>query len=266
MSKIKKLLLPLTILCLALLSACQLAESDLAPVATVDEDIEQAQPVKSDQAVPDNSFRTELLQYEMETEVNEIKMTVKSFILDPENDQILLKLRFEYPTESDWMPDGVVLTVDGREYKTYATNLIEFRKPAIDGKQRVDRMIEGEIISMQEDESSAGAYREDLFIFEVESPEIGSSYAFQVGKLAFIPYEGEECTESYLKRAQAMVDALDPTIKIDCRARYEPMSGFVVLDPPEGFDQFAFFEKVFPTGGVEELDTIYGPWTFEIKP
>lgn len=241
-------------------------ESNTVPVVAAGGDPDQPVPVKANQVAADNISQTELLQYEMETEVNDVKMTVKSFVLDPENDQILLKLRFAYPTESDWMPRGVILTVDGREYKTYATNLIEFRKPAIDGKQRVDRMIEGQIISMQEDESSAGAYREDLFIFEVESPEIDSSYAFQVGKLAFIPYEGEECTESYLKRAQAMVDALDPRIKIDCRVRYEPMSGFVVLDPPEGFDQFAFFEKVFPTGGVEELDTIYGPWNFEIKP
>ena len=87
----KKLFLMLMIIVsLALLSACQATESNTVPVVAAGGDPDQPVPVKANQVAADNISQTELLQYEMETEVNDVKMTVKSFVLDPENDQILL--------------------------------------------------------------------------------------------------------------------------------------------------------------------------------
>lgn len=198
--------------------------------------------------------------------VNNIDISIDNF--RREGDKFLIDVRFDLPDDADWTIWNSYLSYGGKVYKWSEWAPIEIREPPVDGKQKVytfppapGRM---EVTLVDAIEGQKGYRFDTIYFDEVPTDPDSTHYTFTIDAIVARPYEGEECTQAYLEKAQAFLDAKKTGIKVKCITE-EYHSGLEIADKPESMSMEEAQSILNNNDFYLGLNGIKGPWIFEFE-
>ena len=197
--------------------------------------------------------------------VNNIAVRLENF--RREKDRILIDVCFDLPDDSDWTMWNSFLQYGGKVYNWSEGEPIEIRKPPVDGKQMLLTFPAGGGVNETWVEAADGqkGYRCDTVYFDGIPLESNSThYTFTIDALEAAPWEGQECTQAYLEKAQAVLDANKTGITVKCM-KGENTSGLEVADKPTSMSMEDAQSILSSSDIYLGLNGIKGPWIFEFE-
>jgi hypothetical protein len=197
--------------------------------------------------------------------VNNIAIRVDSFRQD--NEQVLIDVCFDLPDNSDWTIWSATLTLEGKTYTWSGWDPIEIRLPPVDGKQQVTIFLpEGGIeVSLVDMGVGQTGFRCDTVYFDGVPAGVNSTrYTLTIDALEAAPKEGEECTQAYLEKAQAVLDAKNSGITVKC-AEQDYIGGLEIATKPESMSIDEAQSMLYDPEFYLDLNGIRGPWVFELE-
>lgn len=197
--------------------------------------------------------------------VNNIAIRIDNF--HRENERILIDVCFDLPNDSDWTMWNGFLKYGEKAYEWSGGGPIEIRKPPVDGKQQVLTFPTGGGVNVTWVDGTDGqkGYRCETVYFDgIPSASNSTHYTFTIDALEAAPREGEECTQAYLGKAQAALDANKTGIIVKC-VEGEYVSGLEVADKPTSMSMEEAQSILSSEDFYLELNGIKGPWVFEFE-
>lgn len=281
MNNIKKVLflcIAIVLMCFTAVS-CQKNESAAEPQAlpvipkpqvTYADSSEKAVSAQDSESSENNSP-------EMQTmEVNGQSFSAWDFKVDRESKQASVVVSFDLPSNADWMFNlrkGVRLTIGNETFLIGAGSpIVVYVRSPRDGLLRkisFDNNSAAGVVEVVTDPQEIPVRIEriyfDLSDQVLEKDLTGQPVKLVIDSLFLRPYEGQECDEEYLARAQARLDEVQKGIVLACGSG-DFSQEIVVKQKPVGIDADAVIASVFPNGIFVDLNMIHGPWEFILQP
>lgn len=214
---------------------------------------------------------------EMQTmEVNGQSFSAWDFKVDRESKQASVVVSFDLPSNADWMFNlrkGVRLTIGNETFLIGAGSpIVVYVRSPRDGLLRkisFDNNSAAGVVEVVTDPQEIPVRIEriyfDLSDQVLEKDLTGQPVKLVIDSLFLRPYEGQECDEEYLARAQARLDEVQKGIVLACGSG-DFSQEIVVKQKPVGIDADAVIASVFPNGIFVDLNMIHGPWEFILQP
>ena len=208
--------------------------------------------------------------------VNGQSFSAWDFKVDRESKQASVVVSFDLPSNADWMFNlrkGVRLTIGNETFLMGAGSpIVNYIRSPRDGLLRkisFDNNSAGGVVEVIADPQEIPV-RIDRIYFDLSDQVLENDLTRQPVKLVidslFLrPYEGQECDEEYLARAQARLDEVQKGIVLACGSG-DFSQEIVVQQKPVGIDADAVIASVFPNGIFVDLNMINGPWEFILQP
>ena len=208
--------------------------------------------------------------------VNGQSFSAWDFKVDRESKQASVVVSFDLPSNADWMFNlrkGVRLTIGNETFLMGAGSpIVNYIRSPRDGLLRkisFDNNSAGGVVEVIADPQEIPV-RIDRIYFDLSDQVLENDLTRQPVKLVidslFLrPYEGQECDEEYLARAQARLDEVQKGILLACGSGNFSQE-IVVQHKPVGIDADAVIASVFPNGIFVDLNMINGPWEFILQP
>ena len=208
--------------------------------------------------------------------VNGQSFSAWDFKVDRESKQASVVVSFDLPSNADWMFNlrkGVRLTIGNETFLMGAGSpIVNYIRSPRDGLLRkisFDNNSAGGVVEVIADPQEIPV-RIDRIYFDLSDQVLENDLTRQPVKLVidslFLrPYEGQECDEEYLARAQARLDEVQKGIVLACGSG-DFSQEIVVQQKPAGIDEDAVIASVFPNGIFIDLNKINGPWEFILQP
>jgi hypothetical protein len=243
------------------------AAADLPPSQEIDSAV--ANPVNVDiqggdaQAEAIASADTSVESTKITQRVNNIEVTVDNF--RREKDRVLVDVCFDLPDDSDWTMWDASLKYGEGVYVWSEGRPIEIRKPPVDGKQQVMTFSEtgGMEVNWEAATDDQKGYRcETIYFDSVPSDASQTRFTFIVNAFEAAPREGETCSQSYLEKWQAALDARKTGITVTC-IEENYISGLEVADKPASMSVEEAEAIIHSTDLYLDVNGIKGPWIFE---
>ncbi len=281
MNNIKKVLflcIAIVLMCFTAVS-CQKNESAAEPQAlpvipkpqvTYADSSEKAVSAQDSESSENNSP-------EMQTmEVNGQSFSAWDFKVDRESKQASVVVSFDLPSNADWMFNlrkGVRLTIGNETFLIGAGSpIVVYVRSPRDGLLRKISFDNNSAAGVEEvvNDPQEIPVRIERIYFDlsdqvIEKDLTGQPVKLVIDSLFLRPYEGQECDEEYLARAQARLDEVQKGIVLACGSG-DFSQEIVVKQKPVGIDADAVIASVFPNGIFVDLNMIHGPWEFILQP
>ena len=208
--------------------------------------------------------------------VNGQSFSAWDFKVDRGTRQASVVVSFDLPSDADWMFNlrkGVRLTIGNETFLMGAGSpIVNYIRSPRDGLLRkisFDNNSAGGVVEVIADPQEIPV-RIDRIYFDLSDQVLENDLTRQPVKLVidslFLrPYEGQECDEEYLARAQARLDEVQKGIVLACGSG-DFSQEIVVQQKPVGIDADAVIASVFPNGIFVDLNMINGPWEFILQP
>ena len=208
--------------------------------------------------------------------VNGQSFSAWDFKVDRGTRQASVVVSFDLPSNADWMFNlrkGVRLTIDSETFLISGGGpIVVYVRSARDGLLRkisFDNNSSAGVVEVVTDPQEIPVRIEriyfDLSDRVLEKDLTGQPVKLVIDSLFLRPYEGQECDEEYLARAQARLDEVQKGIVLACGSG-DFSQEIVVQQKPVGIDADAVIASVFPNGIFVDLNMINGPWEFILQP
>lgn len=208
--------------------------------------------------------------------VNGQSFSAWDFKVDRDTKQASVVVSFDLPSNADWMfnlREGVRLTIDSETFLiSGGSPIVDYVRSPRDGLLRkisFDNNSAGGVVEVVTDTQEIPVRIEriyfDLSDQVLENDLTGQPVKLVIDSLFLRPYEGQECNEEYLARAQARLDEVQKGILLACGSG-DFSQEIVVQQKPAGIDANAVIASVFPNGIFVDLNMINGPWEFILQP
>lgn len=208
--------------------------------------------------------------------VNGQSFSAWDFQIDRDAKQASAVVSFDLPSYADWtfnLRKGVRLTIGSETLLISGGGpIVSYVRSPVDGVLRkisFDNKSAAGVVEVVTDPQEVPVRIEriyfDLSDQVLENDLTGQPVKLVIDSLFLRPYEGQECDEEYLGRAQARLDEVQKGIELACGSG-DFSQEIVVQQKPAGIDADAVIASVFPNGIFVDLNMINGPWEFILQP
>lgn len=240
------------------------------PQVTYVDSSEKAVTAQDSESIVNNSTEVQTMV------VNGQSFSAWDLQVDRDAKQASVVVSFDLPSYADWtfnLRKGVRLTIDSETFLISGGGpIVSYVRSPVDGLLRkisFDNNSAGGVVEVVTEPQEKPVRIEriyfDLSDQVLENDLTGQPVKLVIDSLFLRPYEGQECDEEYLARAQARLDEVQKGIVLACGSG-DFSQEIVVQQKPAGIDADAVIASVFPNGMFVDLNMINGPWEFSLQP
>ena len=194
--------------------------------------------------------------------VNGITMQASNFRI--ENRQLKLDLCFDMPDDGPWIEWKASLKSGQHTSQLFQIDLIELRKPAINGQQEVMTSTED---YFEPDKNNGLGRRCDILTFS-EVINFSGPATITIEAIVAEPGQGGVCEAAYLQRVNDELDKYDPALEANCFIESSEgggsSSGLILTGKPENMTQQEGENILFSNEFFLDAHGVRGPWVFNV--
>jgi hypothetical protein len=259
----------LTIVIVLLISGISLAAGFFLKSQILEQSVEAAsinQPqAETQEEIIETRLESETSESQADTAVQTINgVEIRFEGASQEDGKVAVNVCFDLPDDSDWTLWNSTLELDGKTYRWSEMAPTEIRKPPVSGTQELWTFKpEGgvQIETVKVDLSQPGYRCETIYFRDVPESALSAPYTFNIEALEAAPRETDYCTNAYLQKVQAALDARQTGITVKC-VKGENTGGLEVVTKPETMSQEDAQAFLGDPDFYLDLHGIRGPWVF----